>query len=305
VGGAVFKQVFRAFIIMAVFTLWVNAAMAADVPVTTAPAPISPAAPAPIGAMPAPIAAPAGISAPEGAVGAPVTQGPTDSSAPASAPDDEDAVKKPKSIMVFGDSLSAGFGLPLEQSFPSQLEARLKGANLNVRVINAGVSGDTTAAGLSRLNYALKQNPDYIILELGGNDMLRAIDPVVTRENLRRMLEILKTYNRPVLLAGMRAFPNLGPAFEVAYARFYQDLATSYGIGYYPFFLDGVVGKPELLQDDGIHPNAAGVGVIVENILPSVADLLVAKSMADQASTAKGAAPAAATTTTPKTPTQK
>lgn len=184
--------------------------------------------------------------------------------------------------MVFGDSLAAGFGLPVEQSFPSQLGARLKSANLNVRVINAGVSGDTTAAGLRRLNYALKQKPDFIILELGGNDMLRAIDPVVTRENLRQMLEILKTYNRPVLLAGMRAFPNLGPSYEMAYVRLYKDLAAAYNTVFYPFFLEGVAGKPELTQDDGIHPNAAGVAVLVENILPSVADLLVAKSMAAQ-----------------------
>lgn len=180
-----------------------------------------------------------------------------------------------KTIMVFGDSLAAGYGLPESQSFPAQLEARLKHENRNVRVINAGVSGDTTAGGLRRLDYALKQKPDYVILELGANDMLRAVDPAVTRDNLRQMLEILKKYDRPVLLAGMRAFSNLGPVFDLAYKQMYADLAASYHTGFYPFFLEGVAGNPQLNQADGAHPTAAGVAVIVEKILPSVADLLV------------------------------
>ena len=180
-----------------------------------------------------------------------------------------------KSILVFGDSLTAGYGLAANESFPAQLEARLKSEGLNVRVINGGVSGETTAGGLRRLNYSLKSKPDYIILELGANDMLRAVDPVSTRENLRHMLDILKTYDRPVLLAGMRAFPNLGPEYAMAYLKMYKDLADAYHTAYYPFFLDGVAGQTQLNQGDGIHPTAEGVGVIVEKILPAVADLLV------------------------------
>ena len=180
-----------------------------------------------------------------------------------------------KTIMVFGDSLAAGYGLPESDAFPAQLEARLKKDGAAVHVIKAGVSGDTTAGGLRRLDYALKQKPDYIILELGGNDMLRAVDPAVTRDNLKQMLEILKKYDRPVLLAGMRAFSNLGPPFEKAYPGMYQDLSAEYHTGLYPFFLDGVAGKAALNQPDGAHPTAAGVAIIVEKILPSVNKLLL------------------------------
>lgn len=192
---------------------------------------------------------------------------------PAAAPMAEEAPAK--SILVFGDSLSAGYGLAANESFPAQLEARLKKEGLNIRVINAGVSGETTAGGLRRLNYSLKSKPDYIILELGANDMLRATDPVSTRENLRHMLDILKTYDRPVLLAGMRAFPNMGPDYAMAYLKMYKDLADGYHTAYYPFFLDGVVGQTQLNQADGVHPTAEGIGIIVEKILPTVADLLV------------------------------
>ncbi len=184
----------------------------------------------------------------------------------------------PKTILVFGDSLSAGYGLGLTESFPAQLEARLKQEGLNIHVINAGVSGETTAGGLRRLNYSLKSKPDYIILELGANDMLRAVDPVSTRENLRHMLDILKTYNHPVLLAGMRAFPNLGAEYDMAYLKMYKDLSDIYHTAYYPFFLDGVAGQTQLNQADGVHPTAAGIAIIVEKILPTVADLLVMKA---------------------------
>jgi len=199
--------------------------------------------------------------------------------APSSNAHAEDAVpaagEMMKSIMVFGDSLTAGHGLPETQGYPAQLEARLRQDGINMRVIDAGVSGDTTAGGLRRLNYALKQQPDYVILELGANDMLRATDPAVTRENLKQMMEILKTYGRPVLIAGMRAFPNLGPTFEKAYPQMYKDLADEYHAGYYPFFLEGVAGIAALNQEDGVHPTKEGIAVIVEKTLPAVKQLLL------------------------------
>ena len=121
------------------------------------------------------------------------------------------AAEPPKKLMVFGDSLTAGYGLPRGEAFPVKLQERLKQEGAEVEVLGQGVSGDTTAGGLSRIEYALKKNPDYVILELGGNDMLRAIDPAVTRANLTKMLEILKARKIPVLLAGMRVYGNLGP----------------------------------------------------------------------------------------------
>lgn len=180
-----------------------------------------------------------------------------------------------KSIMVFGDSLTAGHGLPESEGYPAQLEARLQKDGVKMRVIDAGVSGDTTAGGLRRLTYALKQQPDYVILELGANDMLRATDPAVTRDNLKQMMEILKTYGRPVLICGMRAFPNLGPGFEKAYPQMYKDLADEYHAGFYPFFLDGVAGIASLNQADGVHPTKEGIAIMVEKTLPAVKALLL------------------------------
>ncbi|HYD16863.1 MAG TPA: arylesterase [Patescibacteria group bacterium] len=179
----------------------------------------------------------------------------------------------PKTILAFGDSLTAGYGLARSESFASQLEARLKKEGLPITVINGGVSGDTTAGGLRRLDYALRKNPDVVILELGANDMLRATHPDVTRANLEKMLDTLKARKIPVLLAGMRAFSNL-PQLDAAYVAMYRDLARKYDAILYPFFLEGVAGNAALNLEDGVHPTADGIAVIVEKILPSVAQLL-------------------------------
>lgn len=184
------------------------------------------------------------------------------------------AAVPPKKLMVFGDSLTTGYGLPRGEAFPVKLQERLRQEGAEVEVLGQGVSGDTTAGGLSRIEYALKKNPDYVILELGGNDMLRAIDPAVTRANLTRMLEILKTRKIPVLLAGMRVYGNLGPNVDEAYVKMYKELAEKYDCVLYPFFLDGVVADRALNLDDGIHPNEKGIAVIVDRILPAIAELL-------------------------------
>lgn len=183
----------------------------------------------------------------------------------------------PKTLMVFGDSLTAGYGLPRGEAFPDKLEERLKKEGLAVEVVGQGVSGDTTAGGLRRLEYSLKKNPDYLILALGGNDMLRAIDPRVTRDNLKKMLEILKARKIPVMIAGMRVYGNLGPNIDKAYVAMFKELAAEYDAILYPFFLDGVVADPALNLDDGIHPNQKGIAVMVERILPAVSELLVKK----------------------------
>ncbi len=180
----------------------------------------------------------------------------------------------PRTLMVFGDSLTAGYGLPRGEAFPVKLEERLKQEGAAIKVLGQGVSGETTAGGLSRLEYALKKNPDYLILELGANDMLRSIDPANTRANLTKMLDILKARKIPVLLAGMRVYGNLGPNIDKAYVKMYKELADKYDCVLYPFFLDGVVADPALNQDDSIHPNIKGVAVIVDRILPAVAELL-------------------------------
>jgi acyl-CoA thioesterase-1 len=182
-----------------------------------------------------------------------------------------------KTILVVGDSLVAGYNIPVEQAFPAQLERKLRHKNFPVTVINAGVTGDTTSGGLTRLEWVLQQNPDYVILELGANDMLRAVPPAVTKENLRKMLVILKARHIPVLLAGMKATPNLGAEYGAQYAALYRDLAKQYPVVFYPFFLEGVTGHAEYLQDDGLHPTVTGVAVMVKNIFPAVKKLLAEK----------------------------
>jgi acyl-CoA thioesterase-1 len=179
-----------------------------------------------------------------------------------------------KTILVVGDSLVAGYNIPVEQAFPAQLERKLRRQNYPVKVINAGVTGDTTSGGLTRLEWVLQQNPDYVILELGANDMLRVVPPAVTKENLRKMLAILKARRIPVLLAGMKATPNLGVEYGAQYAALYRDLAKQYPVVFYPFFLEGVTGHAEYLQDDGLHPTQTGVAVMVKNIFPEVKKLL-------------------------------
>jgi acyl-CoA thioesterase-1 len=183
-----------------------------------------------------------------------------------------------KKLLVLGDSLTAGLGLPYDKAFPAQLEKRLRAEGYAVTVVNAGISGDTTSGGLSRLDWTLlQQNPDFIIIELGANDMLRAVDPALARANLQKMLETLQQKKIPVLLAGMKATTNLGQKYVAAFDNIYPALAKKYPVVYYPFFLDGVALHRDLLQDDGLHPNATGVAIIVDSILPAVRTLLEKK----------------------------
>ena len=180
-----------------------------------------------------------------------------------------------KTILAFGDSLTLGYGLSPQDSFPVQLERKLREQGYDITVINAGVAGETTSGGVTRLEWTLEQKkPDFVILELGGNDILRAIDPEVTYNNLHKMMEILKKNKNPVLLAGMKSAPNMGEKLERTYSAIYKNLAKNYDAVYYPFFLEGIFPRSGLLQNGGLHPNAKGVSVVVYNILPSVKELL-------------------------------
>lgn len=183
------------------------------------------------------------------------------------------ALAADKLIVAFGDSLSAGYGLKPAESFPVQLEAALRRSGIPARVHNAGVSGDTTAQGRARLGFvlrSLKAKPDLVILQLGGNDMLRAIDPAQTEANLSAILADLKKRGIPVLLAGMLAAPNMGKAYQTRFDAVYPKLARQYGIKLYPFFLNGVTANRALLLKDGLHPTGKGVSVVVAGILPQV-----------------------------------
>ncbi len=173
-------------------------------------------------------------------------------------------------ILAFGDSLTAGLGVAADQSFPVRLEAALRARGLDARVVNAGVSGDTTSAGLARLDWSLVGNLDLVVLELGANDALRGIAPAVTEANLDRMLAQLAARKVRVLLAGMLAPPNLGAEYGAAFNAIFPRLAQKYSVPLYPFFLDGVAAQAPLLQNDGMHPNPRGVEVIVAGILPHV-----------------------------------
>ena len=173
-------------------------------------------------------------------------------------------------ILMLGDSLTAGYGLASGDALPVRLEAALQARGLDVRMINAGVSGDTTAGGLARLDWALADRPHAVIVALGANDALRAIDPEVSRSNLDRLLGALAERRLPVLLAGMLAPRNLGRDYGARFDAIYPELAARHGALLYPFLLDGVATVAAFNQADGIHPNAAGVEVVVERILPSV-----------------------------------
>jgi acyl-CoA thioesterase-1 len=177
-------------------------------------------------------------------------------------------------LVVVGDSLSAGYGLAGTDAFPVKLEAALRNKGYDVSVENAGVSGDTTAGGRARLAWALGGNPNAVILELGANDALRGLAPEKAYENLAAMLLELQEKNIPVLLAGMKAPPNMGDEYGREFDAVYARLSEQYDVIYYPFFLAGVAGNPALNQDDGIHPTPGGVDVIVENIMSDVEKLL-------------------------------
>ncbi len=178
-------------------------------------------------------------------------------------------------LVAFGDSLTAGYGLPPEQGFTTVLEKALRAKGYDVRVINAGVSGDTTSGGRARLNWTLGgEKPDAMILELGANDMLRGLDPALARSNLDIILKTVTARKIPVLLAGMYASATYGRAYVERFNAIYPELAQAYGAPLYPFFLEGVATDAAFNQGDGVHPNAAGVQRIVEGILPYVTRLL-------------------------------
>ena len=176
----------------------------------------------------------------------------------------------PLRILMLGDSLTAGYGLASRDALPARLETVLRAHRIDARVIDAGVSGDTTAGGLARIEWALADDPHAVLVALGANDGLRAIDPAVTRANLDRLLGIFAERGLPVLLAGMVAPPNLGPDYAARFDPIYPELADRHGAILYPFLLDGVATVMSLNQEDGIHPNAAGVEVIARRMLPAV-----------------------------------
>jgi acyl-CoA thioesterase I len=176
----------------------------------------------------------------------------------------------PVKIAVLGDSLAAGYGVRPDQSFPVRLEAALKAAGRNVTVLNQGVSGDTTAGGLDRLDWMLADKPDVVLVELGANDALRGIDPKVTEKNLSAIVEKLKAQNVTVWLAGMLAPRNLGPDYVAAFDGLYKRIAEKYEVPLYPFILDGVAQDPALNQGDGIHPNPKGAQIVADRLLPFV-----------------------------------
>jgi acyl-CoA thioesterase-1 len=195
----------------------------------------------------------------------------------AKAPDEMNGARL---VVAFGDSLYAGYRLGPTEGFAPQLQTALLAKGMNARVHNAGVSGDTTAAGRARLTFVLdnlKRKPDLVVLGLGGNDMLRGIKPEQTRANLVAMLEELKRREIPVVLTGILASPNMGAGYSNAFNPIFPALAKQFKAPFYPFFLEGVVANRTLMLDDGIHPNAKGITRIVERIEPLVDDALKAR----------------------------
>jgi acyl-CoA thioesterase-1 len=179
-------------------------------------------------------------------------------------------VAKPVKIVVLGDSLSAGLGLAGSAAFPARLQKALKGKGIDVDMVNAGVSGDTTSGGRDRLDWSVPDGTDAVILELGANDALRGIDPKVARAALTEILTRLQARKIAVLLCGMLAPPNYGADYSAKFNAIYPDLAKTFSVPLYPFFLDGVATNAKLNQADGLHPTAEGVDQIVKNILPTV-----------------------------------
>jgi acyl-CoA thioesterase-1 len=184
------------------------------------------------------------------------------------------AAEEPVRIVAFGDSLTAGYGLPADAAFPVRLQKALAARGVAVEIGNAGVSGDTTSGGLARLDWSVPEGTQAVILELGANDMLRGLDPRITRKALQDILSRLKERHIEVLLCGMLAAPNLGADYARAFDAIFPDLAASGQLLLYPFFLAGVVNDPQLVQRDGLHPTAAGVDAIVAGILPLAQELV-------------------------------
>ena len=180
------------------------------------------------------------------------------------------AMAEPARIVAFGDSLMAGYQLGAGEAFPEQLEVALRERGYDVSVANAGVSGDTTSGGLSRLDWSVPDGTDLVILGLGANDMLRGLDPAIAEENLDTMIGRLRERGIDVLLAGMVAAPNLGAAYGERFNGMYEKLAAKFDLPLYPFLLDGVTAQPGMVLQDGMHPNAQGVARMVDGILPMV-----------------------------------
>jgi acyl-CoA thioesterase I len=184
------------------------------------------------------------------------------------------AAEQPVRIVALGDSLTAGFGLPADAAFPARLQKALRVKGLAVEVANAGVSGDTASRGLARLDWAVPPGTDAVIVELGANDMLMGLDPGITRKALTEIVRRLGERRIPILLAGMRAAPNLGDDYVRSFEAIYRDLAAEHGLLLYPFFLEGIALEAKLNQRDGIHPTAAAIDIIVARILPKVEELV-------------------------------
>jgi acyl-CoA thioesterase-1 len=187
-------------------------------------------------------------------------------------------VTKPIKMVVLGDSLSAGLGLPAPAAFPARLQKALEAKGIAVDMINAGVSGDTSSGGRDRLDWSVPEGTEAVILELGANDALRGTDPAVTRAALSDILTRLKARKIAVLMCGMVAPPNYGSDYAARFNSIYPDLAKSFAVPLYPFFLEGVAANRNLNQADGLHPTAEGVDIIVNNILPTVQALVGAIS---------------------------
>jgi len=185
----------------------------------------------------------------------------------------EAANRPPVKILAFGDSLTAGYGLPHEQGFVARLQAALDARHANITVLDGGVSGDTSTDALTRLDWVMGDNPDAVIVELGGNDGLRGLDPQIMGRNIDQILDRIVKAGKPVLLSGMVAPPNMGADYSSKFRAVFGDLSKRRDILWDPFFLDGVAGHPDLEQADHIHPNARGVDVIVARLLPRVMEL--------------------------------
>ena len=179
-----------------------------------------------------------------------------------------------KRLLLLGDSLTAGYGLPAEDGFAAQLQRALTARGHDVQVLDAGVSGDTSAGGLARLGWSLADKPTHAVVELGANDALRGLPPGAMEQNLDQIIEQLKAAGAKVLLVGMKAPLNLGPEYQQAFEGAYRNLSEKHSVALYPFFLEGLVGRRDLILGDGLHPNADGVALIVENILPAIETLL-------------------------------
>jgi acyl-CoA thioesterase-1 len=184
------------------------------------------------------------------------------------------AAAGPVRILVLGDSLIQGYGLPPGTDFPNQLERALRARGVSVEVVNGGVSGDTSAGGMARINWSLSDKPDAAIVEFGGNDALRGLSPADTQRNIGAILAALNARKIPTLLAGIKSPRNMGADYTREFDAVFPALAKKYGVLFYPFFLDGVAAMPALNQRDGIHPNERGVTVIVQRMTPMVLKLI-------------------------------